>query len=171
MGTGAKLGAALALLLATSLACAQALYTPPEADFNVAFPSAPTVQSKPAERSHDIGRRRYVDQEPTRAFVVAIDEYPDGVLPQLVDAGVYDHILRDRAGDDPTRLVSTRAARLSGKPCLEGTFHEPDGEVEVVRVLMVGAKIYQLTYAHAEGAEQPEVAAAFFNSFKLTPGG
>jgi hypothetical protein len=147
----------------------QALYSPPEADFSVAFPAAPTVQAKPAKRSHDIGYRRYVAQEPGRAFVVAIDEYPDGQLPQLVDGGVYDHLLRDRAGDDPTRLVSTRAARLSGRPCLEGTFHEPDGVVEVVRVLMIGNTIYELTFAHPEEADQPEAAAPFFSSFKLTP--
>ncbi len=161
------LAAALAALAAA--AGAQAVYVPPEADFNVAFPTAPTVQVKPAKRSHDVGYRRYVDQEPTRAFVVTIDAYPDGTLPQLVDGGVYDHILRDRAGDDPTRLVSTRPARLAGRPCLEGTFREANDIIEVVRVLVVGDTIYQLTYAHPDGAEQPEAAAAFFNSFHLTP--
>ncbi len=163
------LGSVLALLTA-SVAPAQALYAPPEADFSVAFAAAPSVQVKPAKRSHDIAYRRYVDQEPTHVFIVAIDEYPDGALPQLVDAGVYDHILRDRAGDDPTRLVSTRAARLAGRPCLEGTFKNADDTVEVVRVLLVGEKVYQLTYVHPEGAEQPETAAAFFNSFRITPG-
>lgn len=164
-------GAVLGLIAAVAVASAQALYSPPEADFSVAFPATPTVQVKPAKRSHDIGYRRYVAQEPSRAFIVAIDEYPDGQLPQLVDGGVYDHLLRDRAGDDPTRLVSTRAARLSGRPCLEGTFKDPDGVIEVVRVLMIGDKIYQLTFAHPEEADQPEAAAAFFNSFRLTPPG
>jgi hypothetical protein len=161
---------ALALLASGGLAAAQAPYTPPEADFTIAFPSPPTVQVKPAKRSHDIGRRRYIDQEPTRIFTLSIDEYPDGALPQLVDAGVYDHILRDDAGDDPTRLVSTRPARLSGRPCLEGMFKNKDDTVEQVRVLMVGDRIYQLSYIHAADAEQPEAAAAFFNSFKITPG-
>jgi hypothetical protein len=160
---------ALACVATASVAAGQALYSPPEADFSIAFPATPTVQVKPAVRSHDIGRRRYVAQEPSRAFIVAIDEYPDGELPQLVDAGVYDHILRDRAGDDPTSLVSTKPARLSGRPCLEGTFREPDGVVEVVRVLMIGDKVYQLTFAHPDGADQPDAASAFFGSFKLTP--
>jgi hypothetical protein len=164
------LGAALALALAAP-ACAQALYAPPEGDFTVAFPAQPTVQVKPAKRSHDITFRRYVDQEASRAFVVAVDQYPDGSLPQLVDAGVYDHILRDRAGDDPTRLVSTRPARLAGKPCLEGTFRQPDGDIEVVRVLMVGDTLYQLTFAHPEGVDATDAASAFFNSFRIKPAG
>jgi hypothetical protein len=169
MKPGVVFSLALAGAAAASVAFCQALYSPPEADFSVAFPATPTVQVKPANRSHDIGRRRYVAQEPSRAFIVAIDEYPDGQLPQLVDAGVYDHLLRDRAGDNPTSLVSTKPARLSGRPCLEGTFHEADGVVEVVRVLMIGDTIYELTFAHPEEADQPEAAAAFFNSFKLTP--
>jgi hypothetical protein len=162
--------ATLALLASGGVAAAQALYAPPEADFTIAFQSPPTVQVKPAERSHDIGRRRYVDQEPTHLFMVSIDEYPDGALPQLVDAGVYDHILRDHAGDNPNRLVSTRPARLSGRPCLEGFFRNPDDTVEQIRVLMIANRIYQLAYIHAQGAEQPEAAAAFFNSFKIKPG-
>ena len=164
------LAAALTALTMTATASAQALYSPPEADFAVAFPGPPKVEVTPAKRSHDITFRRYVDQEADRAFVVSIDEYPDNSLPQLVDAGVYDHLLRDRAGDDPTRLVSTRPARLAGRPCLEGTFRRPNEVVEVVRVLMIGDKIYQLIYAHEEGADKPDAAASFFSSFKITPG-
>ena len=164
------LGPVLALA-AAGLVSAQALYAPPEGDFTVAFPAEPSVRVTPAKRSHDITFRRYVDQEASRAFVVAIDEYPDGALPPSADAGVYDHILRDRAGDDPTRLKSTRAARLSGKPCLEGTFNDPDGDIEVVRVLMIGDRLYQLTYVHPDGADQPEAGAAFFNSFRIKSGG
>ena len=159
-----------ALLLALSLATtawAQALYSPPEGDFSVAFAATPLAKVQPAKRSKDVTYRRYVDQEPDRALVVTVDEYPDGVLPQLVDAGVYDHVLRDRAENTGMELVSTRAARLAGRPCLEGTFKDANDTVEVVRVLMLGGRIYQLTYARAAQADQPAAAAAFFNSFKL----
>jgi hypothetical protein len=169
MKRGVILGLALALAATAVAAVGQALYSPPEADFTVAFPGPPKVQVQPAIKSHDIGRRRYMAQEPSRYFVVAIDQYPDGQLPQLVDAGVYDHILRDHAGDNPTRLVSTKPARLAGRPCLEGTFHQPDGVVEVIRVLMIGDTLYELTFAHPEDADQVEAASAFFSSFKLTP--
>ena len=163
------LALALALAAIAPAAVAQALYSPPEADFSVAFPGPPRVQVEPAIKSHDIGRRRYMAQEPNGAYIVSIDEYPDGQLPQLVDAGVYDHILRDHAGDNPTRLVSTKPARLAGRPCLEGTFHQPDGVVEVIRVLVIGDRIYELTFAHSEEADRPDAASAFFGSFKLTP--
>lgn len=162
---------ALAIVMASTLAGAgqvQPLYAPPEGDFSVDFPDAPAVQTRPAHRSHDIGRRRYVAQEPARALIVAIDDYPDGVLPQSADAGVYDKMLRGRAEDDNAQLVSTRAARLSGRPCLEGTLVDMNGVVEEVRVLMVGDRIYQLTYAHPDGADPAGADTAFFGSFKIT---
>ena len=153
--------------LATA-AGAQALYSPPEGDFAIAFPQTPSVQSRPANRSKDIASRRYVDQERARAMIVSIEDYPDGVLPASADGGVYDHLLRSIAEDRGGQLVSTRAARLSGRPCLQGEITDPGGETEVVRVLMVGQRVYQLTYALPEGADPAGADVAFFNSFKIT---
>jgi hypothetical protein len=164
---------ALALVMASALtatARAQtAPYTPPEGDFSVDFPAQPEVQIRPAHRSRDVAHRRYVTQEPARALVVAIDDYPDGVLPQAADAGVYDKMLRTRADDDNAQLVSTRPARLSGRPCLEGRIVDTNGVVEEIRVLMVGDRIYQLTFVHPDGADPAGADAAFFSSFKISP--
>ena len=163
---------AIAVVMASALASAAqaqaSAYSPPEGDFSVAFPAEPEVQIRPAHRSHDIGRRRYVAQEPARAMIVAIDDYPDGELPQAADAGVYDKILRSRADDENAQLVSTRAARLSGRPCLEGMLVGTNGAVEEVRVLMVGDRLYQLTYVHPDGADPAGADATFFGSFKIT---
>jgi hypothetical protein len=169
MSVRAMLAAVTLALAMVPAARAEQAYSPPEGDFSVAFPAAPTVRVRPAVKSHDIGYRSYVDEDSTGAFVVAVDEYPPDSLPQLVDAGVYDHFLRNRAESASSQLVSTRPARLSGKPCLEGTFKGANDVVEVVRVLKVGDRVYELTYAHADGAEQPGAAQAFFASFKLTP--
>ena len=76
--------------------------------------------------------------------------------------------MRAHADEDSSRLVSTRAARLAGRPCLEGTFTDAQDTVETVRVLMLGDRIFKLTYAHADGDDDPAAAAAFFGSFKLT---
>lgn len=164
------LAAALALSAAPAALAQPALYSPPEADFSIAFGGPPQVQVKAAKRSKDIGFRRYVDQAPQRALIVAVDQYPDGGLPQLVDAGVYDRILRGHADDSGQKLVSTRPARLSGRPCLEGTFADTEGAIEIVRVLIIKDRLWRLTYAHAEGdPAAPAAAAAFFGSFKLAP--
>ena len=160
--------AALAALAATA-AGAQALYSPPEGDFSIAFPDQPQVQSRPANRSKDVATRHYVDQLPSRALIVSIEDYPDGVLPIAADAGIYDHMLRDLAVDRNGRLISTRAARLAGKPCLEGQIMDSVGDVEIVRVLLIGDRVYQVTYALPEGAETNGADAAFFNSFRITP--
>ncbi len=166
-----KLTALLVLLAwtAASAISAQGPYAPPEADFSIAFPAAPTVQSRPAHRSHDVAYRRYVDQEPSRALIVAIDDYPEGSLPPSPDGGVYDKLLRNRAADDQAQLMSTKPARLSGHPSLEGTLVDMNGNVEVVRVLMLGDRLYQLTYVHPDGADPAGADAAFFSSFRITP--
>jgi len=161
------LSAALAL---SGAAAAQALYSPPEGDFSVAFPDTPAVRDQPAQRSKDIGVRRYVDQEPGRAMVVSIEDYPDGALPAAADGGVYDHMLRGLAEDRNGQLISTRAARLAGRPCLQGRIMDPSGDVEIIRILMIGDRIYQLTYALPEGADAKGADQAFFDSFKITKG-
>ena len=158
-----------ALAAAATAAGGQALYSPLEGDFSVAFPDMPQVQSRPANRSKDIAARRYVDQQPSRVMTVLIEDYPDGALPAAPNAGVYDHMMRARADDHDEQLISTRAARLAGKPCLEGQFTDKTGDVEIVRVLMVGDRLYQLSYALPEGAEANGADAAFFNSFRITP--
>lgn len=155
-------------LLAVGAAHAQVLYAPPEGDFTVAFPQPPSAQSRPANRSKDVAARRYVSQQPSRALVVAIDDYPDGMLPSTADAGVYEHMLLTRAEGDQGRLISTRAARLAGRPCLEGAIMGATGDMEIVRILMIGERVYQLTYALPEGADPAGADAAFFNSFKIT---
>ena len=154
--------------LATGAASAQTLYSPPEGDFAVAFPEAPSVQSRPANRFKDVASRRYVDQEGGRALIVSIEDYPDGILPASADGGVYDHLLRSIAEDRGAMLVSTRAARLAGRPTLEGTLDNPGGDTEIIRTLMIGDRVYQLTYALPEGADPAGADAAFFDSFKIT---
>lgn len=162
---------ALAGLALAGPAPGQALYSPPEGDFQVAFPDPPSVQSRPAVRSHDIAARRYVDQQQSRAMVVAVNDYPDGELPAAADAGVYDRMLRNRADGESSRLVSTRAARLSGRPCLEGVILDPGGTQEIVRILMIGSRVWELTYALPDGVDAQGADAAFFDSFKITKAG
>ena len=147
----------------------QARYVPPEGDFSVVFPATPNVQTRPAERSKDIGLRRYTVNGAANAFVVAIDAYPPDILPQSPNGGVYDHLLRTYAEDGDTRLISTRPARLAGLPCLEGTYADKNDNGEIVRVLVVGDVIWKLTYAYAADVTGRDAADAFFASFQITP--
>jgi hypothetical protein len=158
----------LLMLVLGASARAQDIFRAPEGDFAVAFPMAPTVQSKPARRSKDVAQRRYVDDENGRVFSVGIDEYPDGVLPPSPTESTYDRVLNMLAGDDPQSLKSTRPARLSGKPCLKGHFEDMDGDVRIVRVLIIGDRVYQVSYIHAENVDPPGESDAFFNSFRIT---
>ena len=164
-GVAAILGAiGLAAALPTS---AQDPYRAPEGDFIVMFPMTPTVQSRPAHRSNDIAERRYADEENGRTFMVTVDEYPQNVLPPEPNEAIYDRLLRSYAKADPASLKSTRPTRLAGRPCLEGAYMDADGNVQLIRVLMLGDRIYQVTYVHADGVDAPGAGDAFFNSFKI----
>ena len=162
----------MAMLSAAALwaasAGAQSLYSPPEGDFQVAFPVAPAVQSKPANRSKDVAARRYVVQELGRALIVAIDDYPQGDLPAAADSGVYERMLRIRADDEGGRLLDTKAARLAGRPCLEGSIETKGGALEIVRILLVGDRVWELTYAVPEDVDPAGGDSAFFGSFRIT---
>jgi hypothetical protein len=159
---------ALAALALAGAAAAQALYSPPEGDFAVAFAQAPHVAAKPANRSKDIAVRRYVDQGQSRALIVSIEDFPDGDLPAAADGGVYDRMLRNYADNNDGQLVSTKPARLAGRPCLEGQIVEhAAGTTDIIRVLLIGDRLYQLTYAMPEGADPRGADAAFFNSFRI----
>ncbi len=158
----------LLLLIALCLAATPALaWSPPEADFTVELPSDPSAQAAPPKRMSDIGHRRYVVQEPTRAMVVAVEEYPEGDRLPAPNAAVYERILQGHAENNGTELVSTRASRLAGRPSLEGVFADPRGDVEIVRVLLSGRRIYRLTYAYAADSESRGGAEAFFASFRV----
>lgn len=148
-------------------ATAQEPYRAPEGDFTVVFPMTPMVQTRPAHRSNDVAERRYADEENGRTFMVTVDDYPQNVLPPEPDEGIYDRLLRSYAKGDPASLKSTRPTRLAGRPCLEGAYMDPDGNVQLIRVLMLGDRIYQVTYIHADGVDAPGAADAFFNSFKI----
>ncbi len=159
----------LVALVASVCVHAQALYAPPEGDFSIAFPAPPTAQAQPAKRMNDVSIRRYVVQQQGRAYVLLVEQYPQGVLPPSANAAVYDRLLRSHADDSNTELISTRPARLAGLPSLEGTFKDMDGDVEVLRVLMLNDRIYRLTCARAPGLDDAGEAGAFFGSFKLAP--
>ena len=154
-------------LAAASPAFAQDPYRASEGDFVVVFPMAPAVQSRPAHRSNDIAERRYADEENGRTFMVTVDEYPQNVLPPEPNEAIYDRLLRSYAKADPASLKSTRPTRLAGRPCLEGAYMDADGNVQLIRVLMLGDRIYQVTYIHADGVDAPGAGDAFFNSFRI----
>ncbi len=157
-----------AAALATTPAVAQSLYSPPEGDFQVAFPDAPSVQMRPANRSKDIAARRYVVQEANRAMIVSIDDYPQGNLPPSANSAVYEHMLHNHADDEEGRLLDTKAARLAGLPCLEGSIETKSGALEIVRILLIGDRVWELTYAVPEGADPAGADGAFFGSFRIT---
>ena len=78
---GKAIIAALAIAWA-GLALAQAVFTPPQGDFSVAFPKPPETHADAnAGTDPSSGDRSYVDDEGDHAFVVAISQFRPGVVP------------------------------------------------------------------------------------------
>ena len=148
-------------------AWAQALFTSPEQDFSVAFPRSPSVDGRVPESDDASGYRIFQARDDGGLFQVRVDQYPRGIRVPMPDAYTYGLILRAYAVESSSRLVSTSPAQLGGHPALEGLFVGGAGARELRRVLMLGRRIYQVSYTRSDGGGDRETGTAFLESFKL----
>lgn len=158
--------ATVALSLAMT-AGAQSMFRPSEGDFSVAFPRAPVVGGELAATQFDAGHRSYTDEEPGFRFVVVVDQYPAGIPTPKPTPATYLLLLKSHAKEQQLTLVSTHAASLGGRQSLEGLFVNPEGRRQVLRVLMVGPRIYHVECDEAGQGGDDATAEAFLDSFRL----
>ena len=148
-------------------AWAQSLFTSAQGGFSVAFPRQPKVAGHLAERGDVSGSVAYQAEDDRGSFLVRVDEYPKGIRIPDPDPYVYELILRAYAVQTSARLVSTTPVRLGGYTALQGLIAH-DGEArELRRVLMVGRRIYQISYTQAAGADAAGPGPAFLDSFRI----
>ena len=152
-------------------AWAQSRFTSSEKDFSVAFPRPPAIERRGAETDDASGYRSYLARDGQRAFLVQVDQYPRGIPVPAPDPEAYELILRAYAVASASRLKSTTPVRLSGYEGLQGSFARPAGGAEIRWVVMVGRRIYQLSYAGVDADDVAASAPAFLDSFTLTPEG
>ncbi len=144
----------------------QSLFRPAEGDFSVAFPGTPTVGNEVAATQFDAGYRSYTDEEPGGHFVVVVDQYPAGIPTPKPTPTTYLLLLKSHAKEQQLTLVSTHVAPLGGRQSLEGLFVSAEGRRQVLRVLMVGPRIYHVECDEA-GQGGDDAAEAFLDSFRL----
>ena len=126
------------------------------------------VGSEVSATQDDPGYRSYIDEEAGGRFVVTVDQYPSGIPTPQPTQTTYLLLLRAHAKDHQLNLVSTHGADLGGRPALEGLFVADGGRREVVRVLMVGPRIYQVECDETEqGGGGDAAAEGFLDSFRL----
>ena len=155
-----------ALLMTAALALpalAAPRYDSPEHDFSVAFPSAPVVEGRRSAGDDDSSWAIYDVQDHGAVFRVRVDRYPASLPAPKPDKTTYQLLLRGHAVESASRLVSSGPVRLGGHPAMQGVFAGGDGGRQQMRVLMLGRRVYQVSYSGPD-----EAAAAFLDSFRLS---
>ena len=153
------------------MAMAETRFSPVEGDFSVCFPSAPTAESQAATSVDDSGFRRYVSVEGKRTYTIVVDQYPKNIRVPAPTAATYQRLLWSRAHEGASKMVSSRPALLAKLPSWEGTYVLPDGRAEVVRVLVLGDRIYQVSFIHDGQGNSDSAAARLFESFQIKTSG
>ena len=163
----AKAICAIVVLSLAMTASAQSMFRPREGDFSVAFPRAPVVGDEVVATQLDAGYRSYTDEEPGGRFAVVVDQYPAGIPSPKPTQTTYLLLLKSHAKEQQLTLVSTHVASLGGRQSLEGLFVSAEGRRQVLRVLMVGPRIYHVECDEGGQGGDDATAEAFLDSFLL----
>jgi hypothetical protein len=146
---------------------AATVFQAPIEGFSASFPTRPQVIGHAPETDEDSGYWVYADQGRCAAYRVRVDQYPKNIRVPAPDQRAYDLILRAHAVESSSHLRSERAVAVGGQPGLEGEFVGAAGGGERIRVVMLGRRVYQVSYTQAAGGRCDE-ADAFLASFQIT---
>jgi hypothetical protein len=146
----------------------QASYSPGEREFSADFPVTPQVAGQPAINDDAPAYHTYEARQNGRAFLVRIDEYPRSIRVPDPSTRAYELLLRVHAAESASKLVSVTPARLADRPGMQGVYANAAGALEERRVLMIGHKVYQVSYTRPDGAGSPAEGDAFLDSFRIT---
>jgi len=145
-----------------------AILQAPGQGFSASFPAPPQVIGNAPASDDDAGFWIYTVRNNGAAYTVRIDQYPNSIRAPAPDQRAYDLLLRAHAGESSSRLQSERPVEVSGLAGLEGEFVDATGGGEQMRVLMVGRRVYQVSYAPAPGHGGGGQGDAFLASFQIS---
>ena len=148
---------------------AQSAFVSAERDFSIQFPAAPAVDSRPPAHTDDSSYRTYVAERDGGLYAVRVDQYPLHIPVPSPSERVYDLLLRAHGVETESRLLSVERTQLGGLPTLQGVYRLKSGATERTRVLMVGRRVYQVSYTSPTAASAPAAGDAFLDSFRITP--
>ncbi len=140
----------------------------PSQDFRVTFPTPPQLTGHAPANDDDSGSWTYAVRLNGRGFTVRIDQYPNRIRVPAPNPRTYELLLRAHAEENSSRLVSMKPVEVGGLAGLEGDFVGANGGGELMRVLMVGRRIYQLSYVLPAGDVDVEQGDGFLTSFQIT---
>ena len=153
-----------ALVSATTMAPAAV------ADFTIAFPTPAAVDAHPPETGDDSGYWTYdCTGAQGASFNLRIDQFPANIRTPAATPRMYALMLRSYAAQSGLTLQSTNPVQIGERQGLEGVFTGAAGETEVRRVLMVGRRVFQVSYHVVAGVDGAAPGRAFLDSFQIAP--
>ena len=153
-----------------SLVSAASVQPATVAAFTIAFPTPATIDAHPPETGDDAGYWTYDCAGGQGAsFNLRIDQFPANIRTQAATPRMYTLLLRSYAAQSALTLQSSTPVQIGDRPGLEGVFTSASGETEVRRVIMVGRRIFQVSYRFAAGVDASTAGRAFLESFQIAP--
>lgn len=158
------------VLAATAGAMAQGWseYRSVEGRYRIEMPGTPELETDPVEMlDREVPMIQAIVALPKATYLAAYMDFPSEVLRDLAPGKVLENA-RDGALDG-SRLLSDRVLTVAGSPAREYVIEQDRGVVLVMRILLVGERLYQMvvvTTAPGGAAEHPDTRR-FIDSFAL----
>lgn len=164
--------ALMALFFAATAQAQWTDFTSSAGRYSVAMPGAPQTNSQAVDTK--VGKvtatMSYVEIA-DRVYMVTFNDYPAGSVARGGAAKVLDGVINGIVGSLPGgQKASDRAIDIDGKPGREVTVTGIQGAASsaLIRVLVVGDRLYQLMALGAGNQPSDPDAQRFVQSFRLT---
>jgi hypothetical protein len=157
---------ALAFCLAPAAAQAQWREFRSDADgFVIALPQEPKVTSQRIKDTQATQSMIMVEKGEL-AYLVSVIHMEKGTGPKNPDLKYFQGLMKNYTDGARTTLRTSKAARIGGKPGIDGISDAGDSAHQV-QIMATGDRVYMVIYVGPKGQENSEDATRFRNSFRL----
>ena len=140
------------------------------ADYSIAYPAPAAADIHAPVSADDSGYWSYIATTEGAAYSLRIDQFPASIRAPSPTPSVYELLLRGYAAQSGMSLQSFQPAELGGRSGIEGVFVDAVGDTEIRQVLMVGRRVFQVSFRYARGVDATGAGRAFLGSFKIAAG-
>ena len=137
-----------------------------EADgFAVMLPQEPKVTSQRIKDTQATQSMIMVEKGEL-AYLVSVIHMEKGTGPKNPDLKYFQGLMKNYTEGAGTTLRTSKAARIAGKPGIDGVSDAGDSAHQV-QIMATGDRVYMVIYVGPKGQENSADPVRFRNSFKL----
>jgi hypothetical protein len=138
-----------------------------EGDLTASFPGAPVV-STPTPGPAILSQRTYALEAPPAAYNISVMVYPKAALPAAPTVAYYTPLMTSFAEGSGTKLRALTPLAFAGRSGAQGVFDDPEtGSVMVLRLVVVGDKLFSVVYGGPKGSDTGADARQFLDSVRI----